>query len=194
MEDEKKEKDSKNKKPLDTRILEETEKSIETILNNGITQDNTKTLYELVDIHKDMINERKEIQEMNYRNYGGRGPSRGAYGENYGRENYGEYGNYGNYNGYGNYGENYNDYGRGEYGARGRDSKYRGYDHLDRMYNEYGNYSYGRERYGANEDTKKSLEYMLRSMEDFARMLKEEAQSQEEVQMINQTAQRIAQM
>jgi hypothetical protein len=31
-------------------------------------------------------------------------------------------------------------------------------------------------------------------MEDFARMLKEEAQSQEEVNMIKQTAQRIAQM
>lgn len=61
--------------------------------------------------------------------------------------------------------------------------------------NEYGNYNYGRERYGANnEDTKKSLRYMLESMEDFARMLKEEAGSQEEVEMIRQTAQRIAQM
>ena len=35
---------------------------------------------------------------------------------------------------------------------------------------------------------------MLRSMEDFARMLKEDAGSEEEVQMIRQTAQRIAQM
>ena len=35
---------------------------------------------------------------------------------------------------------------------------------------------------------------MLDSMEDFARMLKEDAGSQEEIQMIRETAQRIAQM
>ena len=85
-------------------------------------------------------------------------------------------------------------YGEGSYGRRGYDAKYRGHEHLDRMYDNYGRYEEGRSRYGANEDTKKSLEYMLRSMEDFARMLKEEAQSQEEVNMIKQTAQRIAQM
>ena len=119
------------------------------------------------------------LKNMNYGNYSGRGPIRGAYG----RDNYNE-GNYSEYN------ERYNDYGR-----RGVDSKYRGYGHLDRMYNEYGNYSYGRERYGANsEETKRGLKYMLESMEDFARMLKEEAGSQEEVEMIRQTAQRIAQM
>ena len=95
----------------------------------------------------------------------------------------------------------YNDYGRrpgfnsyGEYGRRGVDSKYRGYGHLDRMYEDYGRYEAGRERYGHNEDTKRSLKYMLESMEDFARMLREDAQSQEEVEMIRQTAQRIAQM
>lgn len=103
------------------------------------------------------------------------------------------YGNYmGRTPGYDTYGRGM-EYGR-NYGARGYDSRYRGEENLDRMYNEYGNYSYARERYGANEDTKRSLEYMLRSMEDFARMLKEEAQSQEEVNMIKQSAQRIAQM
>lgn len=103
--------------------------------------------------------------------------------------------NYGNYSGYGNYGrDNYGRY--DEYGARRRDSRgrYMGHEHLDRMYEDYGRYEEGRRGYGAKEDTKKSLEYMLRSMEDFARMLKEEAQSQEEVQMIHETAQRIAQM
>ena len=100
--------------------------------------------------------------------------------------------NYGNYGNYGRYG-NYNEYGN-EYGRRGVDSKYRGHEYMDRMYQEYGRYEDGRERYGANEDTKKSLKYMLQSMEDFARMLKSEAQSQEEVQMIRETAQRIVQM
>lgn len=99
-----------------------------------------------------------------------------------------------NYNGY----NDYNDYGRrpgfNSYGRRGMDSKYRGYGALDRMYEDYGRYEDGRERYGHNEDTKRSLKYMLQSLEDFARMLREEAQSQEEVEMIRQTAQKIAQM
>ena len=100
------------------------------------------------------------------------------------------YGNYGTY--YGNRG--YDSYNSMNYGARGRDMRYRGHEHLDRMYDDYGRYMEGRSRYGANEDTKRSLQYMLKSMEDFARMLKEEAQSQEEVMMIKETAQRIAQM
>ena len=107
------------------------------------------------------------------------------------------YGNYGNYGGrragYDSYGR-YDNYGE-NYGRRGYDTKYRGDEYMGRMHDEYGRYEENRSRYGANsEDTKRSLEYMLRSMEDFAHMLKEEAQSQEEVQMIKQTAQRIAQM
>ena len=156
-----------------SKLLKLTEETIERTIKDGLTTNNLDIVLKLSKIK----HYEKEDENM-YGNYSGRGPSRGAYG----RDNYNE-GNYGEYN------ERYNDYGR-----RGVDSKYRGYGHLDRMYNEYGNYSYGRERYGTNEDTKKSLEYMLRSMEDFARMLKEEAQSQEEVQMIKQTAQRIAQM
>ena len=159
---------------LEEKVIEKTEEKIKEIIESDITPNNLEYLDKLVDIYKDI----KEVESMNYgnygeyNNYGGLGPSRGAYGE---------------------YGRGYNEYNEG-YGRRGRDSKYRGYGHLDRMYNEYGNYSYGRERYGANEDTKKSLKYMLESMEDFAHMLKEEAQSQEEVEMIRQTAQRIAQM
>ena len=106
------------------------------------------------------------------------------------KEMYGEYN--GRRAGYDSYG-NYDEYGR--YGARGRDMRYRGHDHLDRMYEDYGRYMGDRERYGAgSEDSKKSLKYMLESMEDFARMLKEDATSQEEIMMIKQTAQRIAQM
>lgn len=159
---------------MEEQLKKKTEESIKKILDEGLNTNNLEHLYKLAKINH-MV---KEDENMNYneyrdyRDYNGRGPGHGSYGE-YNR-------------GYGEYNEGYN--------ARGRDSKYRGYGHLDRMYNEYGNYSYGRERYGTNEDTKRSLEYMLRSMEDFARMLKEEAQSQEEVNMIKQTAQRIAQM
>lgn len=157
------------------KLEKKTEESIKKILEDGITTNNLDHLYKLTKINhiaKEEENAMNYNGYDNYRDYSGRGPGHGSYGE-YNR-------------GYGEYNEGYN--------ARGRDSKYRGYGHLDRIYNEYGNYSYGREKYGANEDTKKSLEYMLRSMEDFARMLKEEAQSQEEVMMIKQTAQRIAQM
>ena len=157
---------------MEERVIEKVEEKIKTIVNEDITPNNIEYLYKLSKI-KHMAKEDKNMnynEYGNYRDYNGRGPGHGSYGE-YSR-------------GYGEYNDGY--------GRRGVDSKYRGYGHLDRMYNEYGNYSYGRERYGANEDTKRSLEYMLRSMEDFARMLKEDAGSEQEVQMIRETAQRIA--
>lgn len=169
-----------------------TEDKIKDLLEESqgqITGSNYEALGELIDIHKDIINEEywcykmEEGEESMYGNYG-RG-SYNNYGE-YGRGNYGEYGRGGNYGEYGNYGAR----------GRSRDSRgrYRGHDYLDEMYEDYSRYSEGRQRYGANEDTMKSLKYMLKSMEDFARMLKEDAQNEEEVEMIRQTAQRIAQM
>lgn len=147
------------------KLEKKTEESINRILEEGITTNNLDHLYKLSKINHIA----KEDESMNYGNYGGR---RAGY-DSYGRETYGRYDNY---------------------GARGRDMRYRGHEHLDRMYDDYGRYEEERQRYGANEDTKRSLQYMLKSMEDFARMLKEEAQSQEEIEMIRQTAQRIAQM
>ena len=159
---------------MQEKLEKKTEESINKILDEGITTNNLDHLYKLTKINHIA----KEEENMNYGEYGN---YRGNYGrDNYGRDAYGRE-QYGDYDGY---------------GARRRDSRgrYMGHDHLDRMYDDYSRYEEGRRRYGANEDTKKSLEYMLRSMEDFARMLKEEAQSPEEVQMIKQTAQRIAQM
>ena len=115
----------------------------------------------------DIYKDAKEVESMNYGNYSGR---------NVGYDSYGNYGNYDNY------------------GRRGYDMRYRGHNDLDNMYEHYGRYQESRNRYGANEDTKRSLKYMLESMEHFAKMLKEDAQSQEEIQMIKDTAQRIAQM
>lgn len=157
------------------KVIDKTTESINKIIDEGLNTNNLETLYKLSKI-KHMAKEDENMNNYgNYGNYNGRGPGHGSYGR------YGEYNEYGNY-------------GRDSYGRRGRDMRYRGDDYLDKMYEDYGRYEEGRQRYGANEDTKKSLEYMLRSMEDFARMLKEEAQSQEEVNMIKQTAQRIAQM
>lgn len=102
-------------------------------------------------------------------------------------EGYGNYGNYGGRRpGYDTYGESY--------GRRGRDMRYRGDEQLERISGEYGRYMENRNRYGANEDTMRSLEYMLESACNFFEMLKSDANSQEEINMIRKYAQKIAQM
>ena len=114
----------------------------------------------------------------------------------------------------------YNGYGAGygEYGARQRDSRgrymgddgrrgvpgsgrgrYRGYDYIDDMTEQYGNYSEGKEsyrrgNYGAGEDSMKSLDYMLKSVHQFMKMLKDDADNQEEVELIQEYARKIGEM
>lgn len=73
-------------------------------------------------------------------------------------------------------------------------SRYRGEDHIDDMYSNYQNYSEGRDNYGADQETLKSLEKMLQSTKDFMRMLTREAKSEEEVEMIRETAREISEM
>ena len=102
--------------------------------------------------------------------------------------------NYGNYNGYGNYGrgsnygrENYGEY--GNYGRRGYDMRYRGEEELDRMHGEYGRYMESRNRYGTGEETDKSFHYMVKALEDFIMVLKEEAESPQQKQQLVQALQ-----
>lgn len=168
------------------KIKEQLKEIKKGILEEGIQNNNNlEHIYKIVDIEKDLC-EIEEAKDMRYGRYDG-------YGNSYGRDAYGR-DSYGDYNeGYSGYGARRRD-SRGRYMERGRDAKYRGEDTLNEMHDSYGRYMESRERYGAGEDTMKSLKYMLESMEDFARMLKEDAQSQEEVEMIRQTAQRIAQM
>ena len=98
------------------------------------------------------------------------------------------YGNYGRRPGYDSYG-NYGEYGRGNYGRRGYDMKYRGEEELDRMAGEYGRYQESR-NYGAGEETDKSFHYMVKALEDFIRVLQEEAETPQQKQMLNETLQR----
>ena len=154
------------------KLANKTEESINKILDEGITTNNLEHLYKLIDIYKDA----KEVESMNYGNYNGRGPGHGSYGENYGRDNYGEYGNYGNY---------------GNYGRRGYDMKYRGEDELDRMHGEYGRYQESRQRYGAGEETDKSFHYMVKALEDFIKVLYEEAETQQQKQQLRQALQNL---
>ena len=140
----------------------------------------------MIDIKKDIVEIEKEEEEMMYR---GRG-----------------YGNYGNYNR--EYGEegNYGRRGRGrERDSQGRfkggrgSGRYRGHEMLEDMQYSYGEYSEGKEQYnegnyGAKGDTMKSLEYMLESVVEFIEMLKEDATSQEEVELIKHYSKKISQM
>lgn len=158
------------KEDISKELKQKAEEKIKEILENDITPNNIEHLYQLVDILKDT----KEVESMNYGNY---------------------YGNYGNYSGrrpgydsYG-YGE-YDEYGRGSYGRRGRDMKYRGDDELDRMYGEYGRYQESRTRYGAgDQETDKSFHYMVKSLEDFIKVLYEEAETPQQKQQLMQALQ-----
>ena len=156
---------------MEEQLKTKTEESIKKILEEGITTNNLDYLYKLSKINHIA----KEDENMNYGNYGeynGRSPGHGSYGR------YGEYGNYG---------DSYGEYGR--YGRRGRDMKYRGDDELDRMSGEYGRYQESR-RYGAGEETDKSFHYMVKALEDFIKVLHEEAETPQQKQMLNETLQR----
>lgn len=99
------------------------------------------------------------------------------------------YGNYGGRRaGYDTYGRD--SYGRDSYGRRGYDMKYRGDEQLDRMSGEYGRYMENRSRYGASEETDKSFHYMLKALEDFIMVLYEEADTEQQKQMLRDTMQR----
>ena len=158
------------------KIKEQVEKGIDMVLEEGLQSNNLDTLYKLVDIHKDLANEeywnvKKEGIEMGYRpyeteygNYGRRRDSRGRYMER---------------------------------ATRGRN--YKGDEMLDEMHEHYQRYSDGREEmtmgnYGAHSGTMKSLEYMLESVVDFIEMLKKDASSQEEVELIQKYTREISEM
>jgi hypothetical protein len=151
---------------MEDKVIKKTEESIKKIIDEGLNTNNLDNLYKLSKI-KHMA---KEDEQMNnYGNYGGR---RAGY-DSYGR---------GDYRGYDNYG-------RDEYGRRGYDMKYRGEEEMDRMMGEYGRYMESRNRYGAGEETDKSFHYMVKALEDFIMVLKEEAESPAQKQQLTQALQ-----
>lgn len=166
------------------KLKEQVESQINSTIEEGINPENVDYIYRLMDIHKDIANEEywKKKEEMYmYRNSG--------YG-NYGRDEYGR-----------------ESYGRGrERDSRGRfkeggsyGRRYRGDEMLDEMYKGYQGYSegreeYGRGNYGAKEGTMKSLEYMLQSVTEFLEMIKNDANSQEEMQLIQEYTRQISEM
>ena len=147
---------------MEKEVIEKTTESIGKIIKEGLTTNNIDHLYKLSKI-KHMA---KEDENMNnYGNYAGRHAGYDSYGRD-------------DYRGYDNY------------GRRGYDMKYRGEEHINRMGNEYGRYMESRERYGAGEETDKSFHYMIKSLEDFIKVLHEEADTPQQKQMLNETLQR----
>lgn len=148
---------------MEDEVITKVEELLEKLMEQGINQNNIEFIYKLCKI-KHLAKEDKEMQG-----------------------NYGEYG-YGR-RGYGNYGAGYGEYG---YGRRGYDAKYRGYDDIEQMGNSYGRYMDSVGRYGASEESSKHLKSMLECLEDFASVVKEQAQSPEEEQMMKSSFKRIA--
>lgn len=154
------------------KVKEKTECIIDEILEEGISVDNIDMLNKVIDIHKDVENEKYWKIKEEYMMYGNRG-----------------YGNYPSMN----YGNRYDN--RGYNGNRGYGRRYQGHEMIDDMSQQYGTYMEGKEsgRYGSPESTK-ALEYMLESMVDFVAMLEQDAQSQEEVDMIRHYTKKISEM
>lgn len=164
-------------------IKELVENELKGALKEGIQPDNIDDIGKLVDIHKDIENEeywkkKEEVYRMRY------------YDENrYGEHRY--EGDYGMDRSYGR---------RGRPAGAPRDSRgrYRGpEDKMHEMMEHYGNYSAAsdaanRGNYGAEEDSMKSLDYMLKCVCVFMDMLEEEAGSPEEAQMIKKYRKKMA--
>lgn len=163
------------------KILKDIDNKITTLTEQGLTSTATiEAIYKLVDIKKDML----EIEKMEKHKYKGEYEEYGNYGRNYMEGNYSEGGyNEGNYGRRGNYREGYQE---GNYGRRMRDSRgrFKGHEMIDEMDRNYGNYSEGREQYGAEGQTMQALESMMEAVVDFVKMLKQDASSQKEMQLI----------
>lgn len=168
-----------DEKPKTTQddALEKVENQIAEVINNeGVKRESIEYLYKLVDIHKDLKNEKYwEKKEDNMMRYNGN--YSGEYGARM-RDSRGRY---------------MGDYGRRGVPGSGR-GRYRGYGYLDEMAESYGNYNAYSGEYGADQEGTKALEHMLKSAYQFMKMLKEEAGSQEEMEIIQEYAQRIGDM
>lgn len=156
----------------------EVERIIKQITENGLQSANVDLLYKLIDIHKDIENEKywKEKEEQNmYR------------GRDYFMDD--------SYNG-GRSRDSRGRYMDGSYGRRGVPGsgrgRYRGYDMIEEMGEHYGDYSEGRDTYGNDRETEKSFDKMLQSLEDFTYLIMQEADSQDKIEKVRKTARKIS--
>ena len=156
----------------------EVERIIKQITENGLQIANVELLYKLIDIHKDIENEKywkEKEEESMYR------------GRDYFMDD--------SYNG-GRSRDSRGRYMDGSYGRRGVPGtgrgRYRGYDMIEEMGEHYGDYSEGRDTYGNDRETEKSFDKMLQSLEDFTYLIMQEADSQDKIEKVRKTAKKIS--
>ena len=164
-------------------LKELVETELKDMLSVGIQEDNIDNIGKLVDIHKDIENEeywkeKKEVYHMRY------------YDENrYGDDRYGD--DYRMDRSYGRRGRPMN-------APRDSRGRYKGPEEkMHEIMEHYGEYSAAsdaasRGNYGAEEDSMKSLDSMLKCVIIFMDMLEENASSQEEAQMIKKYRKRLS--
>lgn len=161
-----------NKKEVFEKINDQIDKKIEALEKEKIQQTNIDYLNKLIDFKykvAKMEHIEKEDNNMMYKD---------------GRNYYGDYDN--------SYGRMRDSRGR-FMGPDNFGRRYRGHDMIDEMSDYYGTYMENKEngRYGSPE-TSRALDYMLESVERFIMSLKNDAQSQEEIEKIRKTARKIA--
>ena len=176
MEEENKNKETKENVLIKTKS--EVERIIKQITENGLQTANVELLYKLIDIHKDIENEKywkEKEEESMYR------------GRDYFMDD--------SYNG-GRSRDSRGRYMDGSYGRRGVPGtgrgRYRGYDMIEEMGEHYGDYSEGRDSYGNDRETEKSFDKMLQSLEDFTYLIMQEADSQDKIEKVRKTARKIS--
>ena len=178
MEEENKNEETKENVLIKTKS--EVERIIKQITENGLQTANVELLYKLIDIHKDIENEKywkEKEEESMYR------------GRDYFMDD--------SYNG-GRSRDSHGRYMDGSYGRRGVPGtgrgRYRGYDMIEEMGEHYGDYSEGRDNYGNDRETEKSFDKMLQSLEDFTYLIMQEADSQDKIEKVRKTARKISEM
>ena len=176
MEEENKTEETKEDVLIKTKS--EVERIIKQITENGLQTANVELLYKLIDIHKDIENEKywkEKEEESMYR------------GRDYFMDD--------SYNG-GRSRDSRGRYMDGSYGRRGVPGtgrgRYRGYDMIEEMGEHYGDYSEGRDTYGNDRETEKSFDKMLQSLEDFTYLIMQEADSQDKIEKVRKTARKIS--
>ena len=176
MEEENKSEETKEDVLVKTKS--EVERIIKQITENGLQTANVELLYKLIDIHKDIENEKywkeKEENEM----YRGRDYFMDdSYNGGRSRDSRGRYMD--------------SSYGRRGVPGTGR-GRYRGYDMIEEMGEHYGDYSEGRDNYGNDRETEKSFDKMLQSLEDFTYLIMQEADSPDKIEKVKRTARKIS--
>lgn len=157
------------------KVMEQTERKINEILEEEINLNNVDYLFKLIDIHKDMCNEKywkiKEENYMRYRTYSG-----GDGNESYGRR------------GVAGTGRRYRD--NGSYGRRGVDARYRGDDMMNDIYESYMDYV-DSSSYGHEDKSDEAYKFMVEKGIEFVDYLDDEAKTPMQRKMMDKFRQEV---